>query len=110
MSAEHDAYYNLAERIDDAYPEIDSDITTDLQENDAEYAGLRREARQMQQDNPVIVKLLDGSGAMSLTADEHEVILKYLDLQRRIEDVERKQVYFRGHTDSIAYLKRIGAI
>jgi hypothetical protein len=27
-----------------------------------------------------------------------------------MEDAERQHIYFRGHTDSFAYLKEIGAI
>jgi hypothetical protein len=106
MSMEQDSYYNLAERIEDAYPEIDSDITTDLLENNAEYAAMRRETSQMQKEYPVIVKLLEGEGAISLTAAEHEALVRYLDLERQTEDIERKQIYFRGHTDNFAYLKK----
>ena len=110
MSMDQDSYYNLAERIEDAYPEIGSDITTDLLESNGEYAAMRRETNQMQKDYPVIVKLLEGNGAISLTADEHDTLVRYLDLERQIEDMERRQIYFRGHTDNFAYLKRIGVI
>ena len=110
MSAEHDAFYNLAQRIEDAYPEIDSDIITNLNKTDSEYASIRRDAAQIQQDYPVIEKILEGSGPVSLTADEHEALVRYLDLERHIEDAERRQIYFRGHTDNFAYLKRIGAL
>ncbi len=34
----------------------------------------------------------------------------YMDLGERLEDMERQQIYFRGHTDAVAYLKKIGAI
>ena len=71
---------------------------------------MRRETSQMQKDYPVIVKLLEDEGAISLTDDEHEALIRYLNLERQIEDLERKQIYFRGHTDNFAYLKRIGAI
>jgi hypothetical protein len=110
MSVEQDSYYNLAERIEDAFLEIDSDITTNLKKTDSEYAAMRRESLEMQQNCPAIVHALEGSGAISLTADEHEALLRYLDLERQIEDIERKKLYFRGHTDCFAYLKKIGII
>jgi len=49
-------------------------------------------------------------GAISLTAEEHKALVRYLEIKTEMEDIERKQIYFRGHTDNFAYLKKIGAI
>ena len=110
MGAELDSYYNLVERVEDTFSEIDSDVCVDLRKSDSEYAKMWRAANQMQQDYPVIVKLLESSGPVSLTADEHEALLRYFDLQRQLEDMERREIYFRGHADNFAYLKKIGAV
>jgi len=110
MSENQDSYYNLAQRLEDAFSEIDSDISTDLFHTDSEYAALRREADSLQQEYPMIEKILEGDGAISLSADEHGAFVRYIDLTRQIEEAERRQIYFRGHTDSFAYLKKIGAI
>ena len=37
MGIGHDDYYNLAERINDAFTEIDSDACADLRYSDSEY-------------------------------------------------------------------------
>ena len=110
MKAEHDTFYNLAQRIEDAYPKIDNDITLNLKETNSEYAALRQETVQVQEDYPVIVELLEGNGPVNLTAADVEILQHYFDLERQIEDIERRQVYFRGHTDNFAYLMRIGAL
>lgn len=110
MSENQDGYYNLAQRIEDTFPEIDSDISTDLFHTDSEYAVLRRESDQVQRDYPVIEKVLEGNGAISLSSDEHAALVRYVSLQRQIEEAERRQIYFSGHTDSFAYLKQIGAV
>jgi hypothetical protein len=109
MSAEQDSYYNLAERIKDAFPEIDSDISTGLSGSD-EYAALQEEMRQLQRDFPAIAKAVEGVGAISLTNHEHAALVRYLSVKSEMEDLERRQIYFRGHTDGFAYLKKIGAI
>ena len=106
---EQDSYYNLAERIEDAFPEIDSDIVSDLSD-DGEYAALREKVKQLQADFPAIVKAVEGKGAISLTADEHAALVRYLGIKSEMEDMERRQIYFRGHTDNFAYLKKIGVI
>ena len=110
MSAGQDNFYNLSERIEDAFPEIDNDIGTDLFHNNSEYADLRKEAGKIQAQYPVIETVLEGSGAISLSADEHSALVQYIALSKQIEDMERRQIYFRGHTDGYAYLKKIGAL
>ena len=105
-----DSFYNLAERIEDAFSEIDSDIATDLFKADSEYAALRQEADHLQQANPIIERVLEGEGEINLTAEEHTALVQYVGLTRQIEETERRHIYFRGHTDNFAYLKKIGAI
>jgi len=110
MSAEQDSYYNLVERIEDSFSEIDSEIVTDLSDTNDEYAALQEKIKKLQKDFPAVVKVIESSGAVSLTAEEHKALTQYLEIKSEMEDMERKQIYFRGHTDSFAYLKKIGVI
>ena len=114
MSEKRDYYYNLMERIDDAFSLIDNDICLDLRKNNSEYAKLRDEIIKLQEDFREdfrnIRHITDGNGALCLSADEHEALIRYLDLKHDMDNMERKQIYFRGHTDGFAYLRRIGAI
>ena len=110
MSETHDDYFNLAQRIEDTFSEIDSDICTDLFHNDDKYAGLRQEATMLQQTHPAISNLLEGEGEICLSTDEHAALVQYLRLKFRIEEMVRQQIYFRGHMDNFAYLKKIGVI
>jgi len=110
MSAEQDSYYNLAERIDEAFTEIDSDVCTDLRDNDDEYIEMWQEVRKLQESFPVIPQITEGKGPVSLSAEEHEALVRFLMLKNDMEDIERKQIYFRGHTDNYHYLKRIGVL
>jgi hypothetical protein len=110
MCTDKETFYDLAERITDAFPEIDSDICTNLFHTDDEYAELRREADKLQQAHPIIARVPEGSGAISLSAEEHAALVRYIGIQRDIEGLERKHIYFRGHTDGFAYLKKIGAV
>jgi hypothetical protein len=54
--------------------------------------------------------VLEGEGEINLTAEEHAALVRYLTVKQAMEDAERQHIYFRGHTDSFAYLKKIGAI
>ena len=110
MNTDFSNYYNLAERIEDAFPEIDSDTCADLRNNDSEYINLCCEAVKLQQDFPVIMQIIEGGGAVSLSAEEHGALTRYLGVKHDMEDIERKAIYFRGHADNFAYLKKIGAV
>ena len=48
--------------------------------------------------------------SIRMTAEEHRAYVDYLNLVRQMEDMERQHIYFRGHTDTVAYLKKIKAI
>ena len=85
-------YPDLPDRLKMSFSEIDSDIVVDLRKTDAEYVALYRELAEIKQQHPFIDTILEGEGAIKLSAEE------------------RRHIYFRGHTDAYAYLKEIGAL
>ena len=64
----------------------------------------------MESGYPFILEVTEGSGAISLTAEELEIVRQYMSRMFEKETIERCQIYFRGHTDGYAYLKKIRAI
>ena len=110
MGLEQDDFYNLAERIEDIYTEIDNDICAYLSENNSDYMNIKADVIKLQAAFPVIRDVTEGAGAVSLSPEEHKALIRYLDLKNEMENMERKRIYFRGHSDCFAYLKRIGAI
>ena len=112
MDTNQDAYYNLVERIEDAFPEMDSDICTELAQTNESYIAMHEESEQLQHTYPILSKIIDGEGegAVSLSAKEYSALIQHLDILRKMEDMERQQIYFRGHTDALAYLKKTGML
>ena len=102
-----DSYFDLPSRIEDAFAEIDSDIVMDLLNTDEDYAALSDRMDKLKTQYPVIDKMNEDSGEIRMTAEEHRA---YLNLARQMEDMERQHIYFCGHTDAVAYLKKIKAI
>ena len=103
-------FCDLVERIKDSFMEIDSDIMVDLKKQDIEYADMCQELGEMESRYPFILEVTEGSGAISLTAEEHEIVRKYMSRMFEKETIERCQIYFRGHTDGYVYLKKIGVV
>ena len=105
-----DTYFDLPSRLEDAFSDIESDIIMDLQSNNAEYAALHDRMSELKQRYPFIEKVLTGSGEVHLTDEEHAPLVEYLRLLFKREDMERCHIYFRGHTDAFAYLKKINVL
>ena len=70
-------FYDLVERIKDSFMEIDSDIMMDLKKQDEEYANMCRELGEMESRYPFILEVTEGSGAISLTTEEHEIVRQW---------------------------------
>lgn len=64
----------------------------------------------LQEQHPFILKVLEGKDDISLTRDEHDILLDYLALYRKMDEKERIHIYFRGHTDALAYLEKTGVL
>ena len=105
-----DSYFDLPSHIEDAFAEIDSDIVMDLLNTGEDYAALSDRMDKLKTQYPVICKMNEGSGDIHMTAEEHRAYVAYLSHVRQMEDMERQHIYFRSHTDAVAYLKKIKAI
>lgn len=108
--SDSNSYFDLADRISDSFPEIENDITVDLRKSNEDYSSLYQSISDLKAKHPFIQKVMEGNGELSLSAEEHEILTEYFRLRFRIDDMERQRLYFRGHTDCISYLKKVGAL
>ena len=108
--SDNNSYLDLADRIADSFTEIENDITVDLRKSNEEYYSLYQSISELKANHPFIQEVVEGDGEFSLSAEEHEVLTRFFKLQFRLESMEREHIYFRGHTDSISYLKKVGAL
>ena len=108
--SDNSSYTDLAQRIEESFAEIEDDAIANFKETDEEYYALYQQISKLKTSHPFIGKIMDGSSEISLTAEEHEILTEYFRLRFRLDDMERRQLYFRGHTDCISYLKKVGAL
>ena len=102
-------YTPMIERISEAFDEIDSDLMLELTAADQEYSDVKHKMSDMRRQHPFIDELLEGDGEVQITAQEHEVLNQYFRLYSLSDNMERKHIYFRGHTDCFSYLEKIAA-
>ncbi len=105
-----DTYMDMPTRMAESFPEIENDILMDLSSASPEYIELQDQLTQLRTQHPFISAVLQKTEPVQMTAEEHHIFLRYLSLTRQVEDMERLQIYFRGHQDAVAYLKKIKAI
>ena len=108
--SENSSYLDLAQRIEESFAEIENDITVDFKNSNEEYAALYQKISELKAQHPIISKITEGNGEITLSAEEHKAVSEYFRLRFRLESMERQQLYFRGHTDCISYLKKAGAL
>lgn len=93
---------DLAERIDEIFCEIDSDIVAELRKWES-YAAMLQEKCELDEKYPIIEQVYESEGAISLTAEEHTTVVHSLDMKMDTEEAERRQIYYWGYTDGFAY-------
>lgn len=108
--SDNSSYFELADRIEDSFAEIESDITVDLRKSSEEYCSLYDRISDLKAKRPFIEQIMEGSGELSLSAEEHKIVTEFFSLQFNLESMERQHIYFRGHTDCISYLKKVKAL
>ena len=108
--SDNSSYTDLAQRIEESFAEIEDEAIADFKKTDERYAALYQQISKLKEDNPFIGKVMDSGGDISLNAEEHEVLTEYFRLRFRLDDMERQRLYFRGHTDCISYLKKVGVL
>ena len=87
-----DTYFDLPSRLEDSFPEIDSDIVTDLRKNNEEYAEIQQQISELKKQFPCIMNVMEEKGEIHLTAEEHAAFVQCLRLQRKLDDMERLQL------------------
>lgn len=85
-------------------------VLLELRQKDKDYEQVHEQFYTMEEQYPFIKEVLEGKGRITLTAEEHTILLDYLDLYRKMDKKERIHIYFRGHTDALAYLTKTGMV
>jgi hypothetical protein len=112
MKMNPESYYNLAERLEDSFDDINIMICANLRDTDENYADMHNESIELQDEYPIIPEIIQGvyKSDKNLSADECVALVRCLQLLNDMEYIERKHIYYHGHMDNFTYLKIIGAL
>jgi hypothetical protein len=107
---ETDRFCDLVKYMEDYFPEVEGMILEDLGEQDSGYQAVCEQLCSMIRKYPFITAIIEGSGDIVLSAEEHQILKEFFKTDIEKEEIERKQLYFQGHVDGYAYLKKIKAV
>lgn len=79
--------------------EFDRRVVSYLSANHPGYQELLKKRTDVLDEYPVLGRLWDQKGAISLTEEEHKAFAKYLEIKSDLEALEREYHYFLGQTD-----------
>ena len=106
----NELFTDLPNRIEEDYPELENDMLLELRQKDKDYEQIHEQFYDMEEQYPFILEVLESKGNVSLTEEEHAILLEYLAMYRKMDEKERIHIYFRGHTDALAYLQKTGMV
>ena len=78
--SESSSYFDLAGRLEESFAEIEDAITVDLRENNEDYRSLFQSISDLKVKNPFIQNVIEGTGELALSAEEHEILADYFKL------------------------------
>lgn len=107
---ETERFSNLVRYMEDNFSELESMVAENLGERDGDYQSICEKLRNMIREYPFIIEITEGTGDITLSADEHRILSEFFKADLEKEEMERKQLYFQGHMDGYAYMKKIGAV
>lgn len=88
---------------------IDSETIQELSENQ-EYRKMQIRRKELLEHYPIIEKVIDDEGKVSISEQEHKALLEYFLVKDRMENEERLYHYLYGHIHCYEYMKKIGVI
>ncbi|MEY8378830.1 hypothetical protein AALD22_24330 [Lachnospiraceae bacterium 56-18] len=101
---------NLVKYVEDNFSELENAVLCNLEERDCAYKAVCRQLRHMIEMYPFIAEITEGVGKITISEEEHRVLTDFFKADLEKEELERMQLYFQGHIDGYAYMKKIGMV
>ena len=88
--------YTLDEKVDQKVCEY-------LREHHAEYQNTKQKMKELMERYPNVLALFETEDAVALTAEEHEILHTYLQLESSAELIEREYHFYMGQSMMFSY-------
>ena len=110
MRTVNEATPGLFSQFEDMFVETSSNLAFALRDSDEEYAAMRKHWWELAERFPFIQPMLENGDGLSLSVEERAGLQEYRGVIIEMEYRERLELYYAGHCDCFAYLRRIGVV
>lgn len=89
---------------------VGEQIVNYLRKEHPEYQDLEKRQKKLIKDCPMLLKVVDGDGAVTLNEKEHYALKEYLSNQDDMERLEKEYHYYYGQSHVFSYGKMLKSI
>ena len=97
----------IPEWISAIFEQSEIEVLERLKERNTDYYQLLKKEETMMKQYSFLDKIFDDDGEMTMTGEEHRILVTFMELRARIEETERKAFFLLGHRQCLEYLKAI---
>ncbi|MCU6711502.1 hypothetical protein M6D81_22655 [Paenibacillus sp. J5C_2022] len=97
------------QQLETIFDEIENEVTRLLRIRES-YLSLVHKRVEIQTQYPFIQSIFEGNAMIFSSDNEHRAWLDVKQTYDETERMERMALYFQGHADCYAYLRKIGAL
>ncbi|CAM3282089.1 MULTISPECIES: DUF6664 family protein [Paenibacillus] len=97
------------QRLEQVFDDLDNEVTRRLRNEEAYMMWVQRRV-EIQLQHPFIKGIMDGDAGVFPSDQDYQA---WLEVQKTLDEtirMERMALYWQGHADCYAYLKKIGAL
>ena len=83
---------------------VDQKVCEYLREHHAEYQSTKQRIKELMEQHPNVQAVFETNDAITLTAEEHEILHTYFQLESGAELIEREYHFYMGQSMMFSYL------
>ena len=82
---------------------VDQKVCEYLREHHAEYRNTKQRIKELMEQHPNVQSVFETKDAVALTAEEHEILHTYFQLESYAELIEREYHFYMGQSMMFSY-------
>ena len=82
---------------------VDQKVTEYLRNHHAEYRNTKQKMIELMEKYPNVLAVFETNDAVTLTAEEHEILHTYFQLESGVELIEREYYFYMGQSMMFSY-------
>ena len=82
---------------------VDQKVCEYLREHHAEYRKMKQKMQELMEQYPNVLAVFETDDAVTLTAEEHEILHAYFQLESSAELIEREYHFYMGQSMMFSY-------